>query len=76
MDFFFRFPFDGFTFSSDVSDEDMKRVSSSPKLLQRVKAFEELNVDFVSSESRLFTLDSAKRSVIPNLYFPSSPEVV
>lgn len=53
----------------------MKRISGAPKLLSRVKTFEEVNVDFISSESRVFTLDSAKRSVIPNLYFPSSAQV-
>lgn len=58
-------------FLSKVSDAGMMALQSAPELLQRVKTFKEINVDFLAIESQVFHLDEP--STFRELYVGAPP---
>merc|ERR1712228_4135 len=54
-------------FTGRVSTAQMQLIQSRKELVQRIKTFQELNVDFLSFESRVFSFGSTCKT-IANLY--------
>lgn len=54
-------------FTGHVSPEHMKLIAAEQKLVKRIKTFQELNVDFIATESRVFTF-GGETNAIKNLY--------
>lgn len=59
-------------FTKAVPEELFARIKACKPLIKRLKAFSEINVDFIANESRAFHLDMASPNVFPQL-FPPSP---
>jgi len=57
-------------FTTRVEKDIMSLISGSINLVNKIKSFKELNVDFLAQESKVFTFGRVR--VIPSLYFPTS----
>jgi len=62
-------------FTGRVSNDQMKRIQGRKRLVQRIQTFKEINVDFISYESRIFTL-FRPNIAIKNLYLHNNDQKI
>lgn len=63
-------------FTGHVSSAQMKQIKEATKLLKRIKTFVELNVNFVSTESRVFTLGrQPSENILEKLYMSTREDL-
>jgi len=60
-------------FSSHVADEEMKQMSACKKLVSKIKVFKELNCDFLTVESRVFSF--GRFPPVSSLYLTQLPDL-